>query len=206
MARALHKAQQALDKVIEELPRGSSLLDIGAGSTLVHSSRFAAAGLLVTAVDLCDVTIPQVKGVMFLKGFFEELDLAPGSFDAVWTSHVLEHIPDVHTFLQAKIALCKEGGIISVTVPPLKHAIVGGHINLFNAGIVMYRMVLAGLDMSECSIKSYGYNISVVVRKRSITIPTLKYDKGDIETLAPFFPPGMQKQNFGGNIQEHNWD
>ena len=55
---------------------------------------------------------------------------------------------------------------------------------------------------------AYGYNLSVVVKKKSIQeMPNLSYDKGDLSLLKDFFPKPLQKQiekrnSFYGNISE----
>ena len=130
-------------------------------------------------------------------------------FDAVWCSHCLEHQLDVNIFLKKIHDITKENGIVGITVPPLKHLIVGGHVSLWNAGLLLYNLVLAGFDCSESKIKSYDYNISVILRKRSIILPQLVFDRGDLVALRNFFPKDLQKDQWGhfdGQIQQLNWD
>ena len=104
------------------------------------------------------------------------------------------------------------GGHISITVPPLKKQIVGGHVNLFNAGLLLYRMVLAGIDCSKAKVKAYDYDISVIVKKTEapelhrLLRNELYYDNGDIEQLAPYLPTGCRHQGFDGDIRNINWD
>lgn len=126
-------------------------------------------------------------------------------YDAIWTAHALEHMPNPGIFLTKCFHLLKDNGILCVTVPPLKHSIVGGHVTLWNAGLLLYNLILAGFDCSEAMVKSYGYNISVVVKKRYAKPPeTLRMDKGDIEKLAKFFPMEVT-QGFNGEIENINW-
>ena len=89
-------------------------------------------------------------------------------------------------------------------MPPMKDAIVGGHVSLWNAGMLIYRLVLAGFDCRQAAVKTYGYNISVVVRKRVAHLPELAMDAGDIERLAQFFPMPVA-QDFDGRISQLNW-
>ena len=92
----------------------------------------------------------------------------------------------------------------SSSVPPLKHQIVGGHVSLWNAGLLLYRLILAGFDCSNAAVKSYGYNISVVVRRRNIQLPKLIRDSGDIAQLSAYFPKPVN-HGFDGRIDELNW-
>ena len=84
-----------------------------------------------------------------------------------------------------------EGGYLAIIVPPRKPFIVGGNITLWNAGLVLYNLVLAGFDCSEyCDILQYDYNIGIIIKKKSINqLPNdLSMDKGDIEKLSKYFP------------------
>ena len=102
----------------------------------------------------------------------------------------------------------KPDGILCVTVPPPKHEIVGGHVSVWNAGLLMYRLVLAGFNCSNARIKKYGYNISLILPNSPSTLdsglPDLHYDTGDIDKLKNFFPLNT-KEGFNGDITELNW-
>lgn len=168
-----------------------SVLDVGAGGT--HADTFSSHGKDVTTINLynadivgdyCSTILPQ--------------------FDCIWASHVLEHQPNPNRFLRKCFRDLKDDGILAVTVPPRKDEIVGGHVSLWNAGLLLYHLILAGFNCKNASVKTYGYNISVLVRKSPFTLPPLKMDFGDIETLSPFFPIKVVN-GFNGNIQEANW-
>ena len=137
-------------------------------------------------------------------------------FDCVWCSHVLEHQLNVQIFLEKINRVLKEGGILAITVPPLINDVVGGHVSLWNAGTLLYRLVLAGFDCREAHIKTYSSDISIIVKKKSIRVlDKIVYDNGDLITLHRYFPPklkykpytmGVQKDiPFEGNIHECNW-
>lgn len=180
-------AQDALTKVLS-LPF-DSVLDIGSGEGL-HSRIFKEHGKDVTCLTYED-------GDYMCKLYDKQ-------FDCIWASHVLEHMPNPNKFLNKCAADLKDGGILAITVPPLKHDIVGGHVSLWNAGLLLYHLILAGFDCSQAMIKEYGYNISVIVKKKIITLPKLKMDSGDIIKLSEFFPFEV-KEPFDGRIKELNW-
>ena len=155
-------------------------------------------GKIVTSVDLSGLYKPAIQQD-FMMFFTEE------KYDLVWASHVLEHQLNVNAFLKHCRSLTRLGKYICVTVPPLKHQIVGGHVTLWNAGLIMYNLILAGYNCRNSHIKQYDYNITVVAQADSFELPELTYDWGDIERISKWLPPGFNYQGFNGNIQEWNW-
>ena len=185
---------QALERFVAERP--TNVLDIGPGGGL-HTQIMRDAGIKVTTVGPCPGTS--------VPGLYEEIrppegwspscrPLQGGPFDGVWCSHVLEHVRNVGMFLDFVGVDLKPGGLLAITVPPHRPKLVGGHINQFNEGSLVYQLVLAGFDCSEARVGVYGYNISVLVRHKRIEGPmALKMDKGHIETLAKWFPWPVQQ-------------
>ena len=176
-----------------------TLLDIGSGPSqgLNAANFFKELAKDVTRQDINPNYKPD------LLGDFNNL-ATDKLYDCVWCSHVLEHQLNVNHFLTKIFHTLKDDGVLAITVPPLKHAIVGGHVTLWNAGLLLYNLILAGFDCKDAAVKSYGYNISVIVNKRTAILPELNYDAGDINALNEFFPLGVY-EGFDGNIQEINW-
>ena len=191
-------ADQAADLFIGSLRPGARVLDVGAGDDGDGFGELCrAAGLDYVPFDWGD-------------GEDWESLVRPSyiqAFDGVYMSHSLEHMLDTHHALRQIHNVLKPGGVVAITVPPAKHEIVGGHVTLWNAGLLLYRMILAGFNCRDAAVKTYGYNISVVVRQKRIEqLPTLMRDRGDIEILSYYFPKGLDiRQGFDGRIAEHNW-
>jgi len=177
---------QALQKFIEEAPE--RVLDIGAGEEK-HTDQMIAAGMTVVAVD-------------FLKD--EDYMDHNGTYDGIWCCHVLEHQRSPGLFLDKIYRDLEDDGLLSITVPPAKHNLVGGHVSIWNAGLLLYHMVLAGFDCSEARVGTYGYNISVMVRKKAANLPPLKMDRGDIKDIAEFFPT-ITYHGMDGQFKNINW-
>ena len=192
------KSQYALER-LAQIKQPGTFLDVGCGLG-AHRDFMSGRGWKCTSIDILPLDRPDhiVADIM-------QVDLPKESFDVVWTSHYLEHTLNPHDFLLKLKDAVKPGGMIGICVPPLKHQIVGGHVNLFNAGLLMYRLVRAGLDCNKIKIKSQGYNIGVLLPVNKVDLPALKNDCGDIETLAHLFPNGFRHQGFNGLIEEHNW-
>ena len=199
------KALAALDKLLSAYSF-DSVLDIGLGEGL-HAEVFRRFGKRVTAVDFGGSEYYQgrVSDAHRIGDYLEMSFEEP--FDCIWCSHVLEHQRNVGAFLEKIHTDLREGGVLAITVPPRKPNIVGGHVTLWNAGLLLYNLVLAGFDCSEARVKQYDYNISVLVRKKSVDVDTLglTFDIGDIERLAHLFP-FPAKQDFDGDIAELGWN
>jgi predicted SAM-dependent methyltransferase len=130
------KSLQALDKIIELTNSKFKVLDIGAGKQETHAEIFRKHGYSVDTVDFFENST--------YKGDFNTVDISK-TYDIVWASHCLEHQPNVNNFLKKIYSILNHNGYAVITVPPFKHQIVGGHLTLWNAGLLMYNLVLAGL-------------------------------------------------------------
>lgn len=188
-----------------------TVLDVGGGAG-EQAAVFEAFGKHVTSVDYGKSIYFEKRNAQrdVIVGDFNTLEL-PRRYDLVWCSHVLEHQLDAHGFLKRLHAATKEGGVLAVTVPPAKSEIVGGHVSLWNAGLLLYRLVLAGFDCRQARVCRYGYNISVLLEKVSIELPELAYDCGDLRRLRAFLPqdlpfrPNALDDPFDGEIDRLNW-
>jgi hypothetical protein len=168
----------------------NTVLDVGSGDGS-HAAFFRSVGKIVTTTDIKDADV---------RGVYTEVDC--GKHDLVWCSHVLEHQLDVNRFLRKLYNDTDQW--LAITVPPYKPEIVGGHVTVWNAGLLLYNLILAGFDCRDAMVKRYGYNISVIVQKKEAKLPMLKYDFGDIEALSEFFPMSVTN-GFNGDIEELNW-
>ncbi|GLQ74568.1 class I SAM-dependent methyltransferase [Vibrio penaeicida] len=201
---------QALSKLLRDF-KFQSILDIGSGEGR-HTDIFLENGKSVTALDYGESVYfkkcSDSKNVVKCDYYKYQ---PKEKFDCIWASHVLEHQPDTHKFLSKVYSDLKDDGIAALTVPPLKHEIVGGHVNLYNAGLLLYQMILAGFDCRNASIHTYDYNISIIVRKdRYVDLSGLTFDSGDINYLKQYFPVSVQRliaesDLFDGRLYNINW-
>lgn len=187
------RGDQALERLLQDRTV-QTVLDVGTG-TGHHAELMRRAGL--------DVTTIAIAGDADYVGDFLDYDGPP--VDAIWACHVLEHCPDPGAFLRHCRRLLKPGGLLVVTVPPAKHNLVGGHVTLWNPGLLVYQLVLAGFDCSTARVASYDYNISALVHKGiALALAGLTHDEGDIERLAPYFPWPVH-QNIDGRLPDVHW-
>tara|TARA_B100000925_G_scaffold233604_1_gene182165 strand:- start:817 stop:1545 length:729 start_codon:yes stop_codon:yes gene_type:complete len=197
----------ALQKLIKDY-NFQTVIDIGSGAG-DHAKILHKYQKKVTALDFGTSIYAQKKGNNYDEIEHIEVDFfaykPSHKFDCVWASHVLEHQANPGMFINRCTQLVKENGILAITVPPMEQRVLGGHLTNWNAGLLIYNLVLNGIDCSECSIMSYGYNISVIVSNRKRPSVDLTYDNGDITRLLQYFPECIKTEPFDGRIRNWNW-
>ena len=191
-----------------------TVLDVGSGEGK-QAAAFRDAGKTVTTVDANPAAkadyrehYPQVWDT-----FAYGPDSFDGPWDLVWCCHVLEHQPNVGHFLQSLTWACRpSGSILAVTVPPEKPRTVAGHLAHFNAGLLLYNMVYAGIDCSQAAVKTYGYNVTVIVPDARSVANTgaARFIPGigphlTLDRSAHLFPVPVEPEGFDGEIAEVNW-
>ncbi|MBI2970716.1 MAG: sulfotransferase [Gammaproteobacteria bacterium] len=180
--------------------RFEDVLDIGCG-TGGGRSVLVTSGKRVSGLDTHpagDVAVLEGYGAFtYVQCDFRKFE-DERRFDAVVCSHVIEHMPDTEAFLRQALSFLKPSGIFCIIWPPPKPTIVGGHVHVFNMGLMLYNLVRLGVDCRGVDMLRCGYSLAVVGRLRWFESPPLKNDAGDIESLSPWFPfPACQ--NFDGD-------
>jgi SAM-dependent methyltransferase len=191
--RHLQFAGLGLKHLIDEYAF-ETVLDIGSGQGL-HTEVFLRSGKDVTSLDLGS-SIYYERSTNKHRTIHADFNSHPfpERFDCIWASHVLEHQLNVNAFLRKCHETLNDRGILAVTVPPMKPEIVGGHVTLWNAGLLLYNLVLAGYDCRNARVLKYGYNITAIVQKNgTIVLPQLSFDSGDIDRLAAYLPEGFHE-------------
>lgn len=194
------RGNEGIDKLVSCFSF-DSVVDIGCGGHFEQSMAFHKADKSVTAVDPYDSGADIPSDITFINKRVEQLKGKDYCYDLVWCCHCLEHQNNPIEFLKKLKSVMKPDSIIAITVPPLKHNIVNGHVTLWNGGLLLYNLVLAGFDCKDAMVKKYGYNITVIIKRKDIYPDTIH-----INQLAHWLPDGYNYQGFDGNIESLNWD
>jgi 2-polyprenyl-3-methyl-5-hydroxy-6-metoxy-1,4-benzoquinol methylase len=138
------------------------------------------------------------------------------TFDVVWCSHVIEHQRNVGAFLDKLRRCLAPDGILAISLPiHPANRMVAGHVSNWNAWLLCYNLVLAGLDCAEARYVT-TVDLSLIVRNR----PALARDVGAVagsgadldpahgddpfSAIAPFFPFPVS-QGAVAPLDEMNW-
>ena len=216
------RAKKALNRLLRDFCF-TTVLDVGCGPKK-HASVFEKFNKMVITCDMNEKHKPTYLGnILSLDN-----EIGDNSVDCVWASHVLEHQPNAAEFLLKLKNKLAPGGVLAITVPPSKHQIVGGHVSIWNMGLLLNNLVKVGFDCSEAMGLAYDYDISILVRKQDIdwdedlieelgleysTVSggVLTADGGDFFKLKKFFPketpwvPHGVDESFNGNLMRLGW-
>lgn len=101
---------------------GGRLLDVGSNvGIMVDAARrlgMDAEGLEINP-DLVDAARRRTPRARFHCATLDAAGLAPGSFDGVYCSEVIEHVPETEAFVDALAAVLRPGGALYLTTPAL---------------------------------------------------------------------------------------
>jgi SAM-dependent methyltransferase len=137
---------QRIADIMQLLPQGQSVLDVGARDGYV-SMRLAEQFEAVTALDLEKPQISRER-IVCVQGDVTELQFPPNSFDVVVCVEVLEHIPSARLPRACQELVRVAKGHILIGVPFKQDIRVGrttcstcggknppwGHVNTFDEG------------------------------------------------------------------------
>ena len=113
--------QSFLDKFISFLKKGAVVLDIGSGAGF-DSKYLVDKGLKVTGIDLSDEMLKVAREIVpeavFMKMDMGSLDFPQESFDGVWASASLVHVPrrDIKKVILEIKRVLKPQGIVYLSL------------------------------------------------------------------------------------------
>lgn len=112
-------ANQRVEKLVANLPKGASVLDVGTGSgELLYVGKKHGFEMQGLEVDEAYAQFGRTNyGARIWNTSLQEAELAPESFDAITTFHVLEHLAEPLGAMQKIAQALKVGGIVLLEVP-----------------------------------------------------------------------------------------
>lgn len=148
--------EHELQVALQLMPQGGSILEIGAGAGW-QAKKLSARGFLVKAIDLADSNYAEqsVWPVNIYDG--KNIPYDDNSFDVVFSSNVMEHIPWVREFQLEIQRVLKPDGLAIHIIPTgswrfwtnLTYYI----FTLINAPVVLIRKVFEKTTVSDSSLE-----------------------------------------------------
>ncbi len=193
------------DKILNKLILASEfrfVLDVGCGlGDLFYYMDSKAIEFEGVGVDVVEEEQLLFTGFEYLKSDFLNLHL-DRKFDLVFSSHVIEHVPNTGDFLTKFFSFLKPGGYFCLIWPPPKEQVVGGHVHVFNMGLMLYNLVRMGVDCREVKMYRSGYNLAIIGRYCTFELPDLTFNRYELEALAPYFPCPVE-HGFDGRLRRY---
>jgi SAM-dependent methyltransferase len=142
-----------------------SLADIGSGPG--HQAFvFKGKGVKVTCIDY--------KRPVYDIAWKHPDDTEDLQFDAIWSHHCLEHIPNPIEALIAWRKLLNPRGRLFLTVPEIGVTMSSGHLNNFNIPHLIYILAIAGFDCSSKCFKKSRSHLRASVIKSGLYNPDIE--------------------------------
>lgn len=129
----------------------------------------------------------------------DETAASTSPYDVVWTS-ALHRVRNPGVFIDNLKKYLIPGGTLVINAPCANNALGSGNLTMWNAGLIIYNLVRAGIDCKHARVCTTKTIVSVIVTL------TGRYVPPDISfnTLGDFFPIPIA-QHFDGRISLVNW-
>lgn len=207
----MNTGKKAFGIMMDNIHKDDCVLDLGCGKNAPMVEELLYKSVTEWSVVSVDIVNPMELGPNHthvvddvIRFMMWQKNNIQGSFDHIWCSHVMEHMVDVHGFIQGleNLMWTHRKPALYLTVPPRKDELVGGHLTLWTPLLLCYNFIVRGWDLSEATILIDNYDISLITKYKRRPNVRLNYDKGDIEVLAPYFPCGVYQGINGFSILE----
>jgi SAM-dependent methyltransferase len=121
--KKIRKLKRILRPVLKKAP-GKTFLDIGCNTGFgVEAAR--ELGHVATGIDLSGEAIEIAQRLYpqnrFIAGTAQDFAQSGESYDAILCREVIEHMPEIHSFMAAMRSLLKPGGVLWLTTPDAEH-------------------------------------------------------------------------------------
>ena len=134
------------------------------------------------------------------KGSLDKLLDIDSGLDLVVLSQIHRQ-RNVGQYLDRAFKALKVNGELALICPFYSNCVGSGNSNnLWNAGTLLYNLILAGFDCKKAKVSTFQNQIQIYVIKNDRKIPNAV----SLSLLYDFFPIEVY-QHFDGNILEVNW-
>jgi SAM-dependent methyltransferase len=182
------------------LPAPASILDVGCGYGYFMQSA-AAAGYDVWGTDLADRAVSAAKlrfpDTVFLGRLSEISELEARRFDAIFASHLIEHIPDPIPFVRDLAARLRPGGLVIFVTPNIRSLLarfsrsrwvsfkIPEHVTYYDPASIRRLMDTAGLETVAVDPAYQHYAVPFVARRLRELFDPVSRLVPRIEALPP---------------------
>ena len=157
--------KEAKDKQI------NTFVDLGCGPNAEVGKAISKHVKNVKCIDILDEINFSESNITYIKtkpGL--NIPLSDESIDAIWVSHLLEHVCYLGSFLLEIRRTLKVGGYVFVAVPPFKYEIVNHFSTGWSVGQLAYVLAGFGFNCVDVRFTQKGYNVFGGGRKGELIV------------------------------------
>lgn len=185
---------------LDRLPPGSTVLDVGCG--IGGSARILARdyGLDVLAISISEAQIARARALTpsslesrcrFAVMDALQLDLADGSFDAVWSVEASPHMPDKQRYADELLRVLKPGGRLALADWNRRDP-AAGHCSRFESW-VMRQLLQQWAHPEFASIPSLTANIANSPWNRGLVVDSADWTAATVPSWRDSILEGVRR-------------
>lgn len=106
-----------LDRIVDRVEPGSSILDVGAGNGYFTKLARDEYGLDATGIEISDASADFARDVLDVELVVEDLAVHAPTYDVVTAFSVIEHVEQPREMLDALIERVRPGGLLVLATP-----------------------------------------------------------------------------------------
>ena len=126
-------------RYVEFIKKNSNLLEIALEVGVGNAIVFKKLNEFFSRLEGIDAIVnPDYKNYNIKVGIFSENLFEPESFDVIYSSHFIEHLPDPVKFLKISRKLLKENGRCIIACPNIVKSFENLHFNAFTTDHLNY--------------------------------------------------------------------
>ncbi|HEV7306868.1 class I SAM-dependent methyltransferase [Ensifer sp.] len=183
--------QAALSLRLLDLPEGASILDFGAAKADTLRKMVLARGDLRPSVfEVSSDYAPAWQGWVpeAAQATYAVPEAWKGTFDAVMSHFVIEHVADPVGFLRDVHALLRAGGSVLFSMPDVAgnpgDMAVADHLNHFSEASLAHALASAGFELTTIDKTSFPGAFFVVARRADTAVETARTSKSADEAAT----------------------
>jgi 2-polyprenyl-3-methyl-5-hydroxy-6-metoxy-1,4-benzoquinol methylase len=174
----MRRSRRRVARLARRMP-GKRLLDVGSNIGCLVAAG-AERGLDAVGLEINPALVEHARKAYpqgrFVAGTIEDCDFPDASFDGVYCSEVIEHVPDNNSFVAGIARVLAPGGILFLTTPGLHEYTRGGDAGawpdfgapdhkLYHTRESMRRLLMAhGFDRVSF-VYSFGKGLKLFARR-----------------------------------------
>ncbi|HYW47098.1 MAG TPA: class I SAM-dependent methyltransferase [Bryobacteraceae bacterium] len=200
-------------ELIQGLPRGARVLDLGSGSGSFQTTRDDIG------VIRLDVEIPAVRAPgAYVSADAARMPFRPRAFDLVIGNHSLEHFPALDETLREIARIMQSGGVLYVAVPDVSTftdrlyrwmAKGGGHVNAFDSEKEVIRRIERITGLPHRATRTLYTSLSFLNARNFKARPPRKialFANGNEDFLAALtWFLRLLDRTFGSRLSVYGW-